>query len=213
MLSSVSCSCNAKETTGQPTEEPTTESTTEPTPTPVPTNTPTPEPTPTPVPTDTPTPEPTPTPAPTDTPTPKPTKSTKPTKAPTEPTEPKPTETTPKPTDPPPETTPEPTQPKPTDPPGRDFKAEQEAGIQRAKELGYTITYTGDASTEYAFKFTNATGTYSGAAYVMSGKRWQVSYHAVNDSDPNATYVFLKKGTDVVAILDSIDSSWMNYSG
>lgn len=205
-------------TTTEPTTQSTTESTTEPTPTPVPTNTPTPEPTPTPVPTDTPTPEPTPTPVPTDTPTPKPTKSTKPTKAPTEPTEPKPTETTPKPTepkptDPPPETTPEPTQPKPTDPPGRDFKAEQEAGIQRAKELGYTITYTGDASTEYAFKFTNATGTYSGAAYVMSGKRWQVSYHAVNDSDPNATYVFLKKGTDVVAILDSIDSSWMNYSG
>ena len=186
MLSSVSCSCNAKETTGQPTTQSTAESTTEPTPTPVPT----------------------------DTPTPKPTKSTKPTKAPTEPTEPKPTETTPKPT----ETTPKPTDPPPTDPPtptpdtgGRDYNAEQQAGVQRAKELGYTITKVGDAKAEYCIYFKNATGTYFGTAYIMSSGHWAVSYSPVDTDDPNATYSFHKRGGDIVALLNSIDSAWMNY--
>lgn len=168
------------------------------------------------MPTDTPTPEPTPTPVPTDTPTPKPTKSTKPTKAPTEPTEPKPTETTPKPT----ETTPKPTDPPPTDPPtptpdtgGRDYNAEQQAGVQRAKELGYTITKVGDAKSEYCFYFQNATGTYSGTAYIMSSKQWSISYRAVDDSDPNATYKYSKRSNDIVMLLNNIDSSWMYYGG
>lgn len=197
-------------TTTETTSEPTTESTTEPTV--APTSTPTPEPTPTPVPTDTPTPEPTPTPVPTDTPTPKPTKSTKPTKATesSKPTEPPPPETTPKPTDPPPppETTPEPTTPT-SDPNGRDYAAEQQAGISRAKELGYTVTKVGKS--EYSFYFENATGSYLGSAYIARDKRWVVSYYPVDDNDPNATYGVTKQGKDIVAILDSIDSSWLNY--
>ena len=216
MLSSVSCSCNAKETTGQPTTQPTTESTTEPTP--VPTDTPTPEPTatPTPVPTDTPTPEPTATPTPAPTATPTPTKTPKPTKAtePTaKPTEPPPPETTPKLTDPPPppETTPEPTTPT-SDPNGRDYAAEQQAGISRAKELGYTITKVYN-NREYAFSFTNATGTFKGSAHIMSSTQWHITYHAANSDDPGATYVFAKSGMDVVSLLNEIDASWMNYSG
>ncbi|MDO4747476.1 MAG: hypothetical protein Q4A70_04055, partial [Candidatus Saccharibacteria bacterium] len=147
--------------------------------------------------------------------TPEPTTAPQPTKAPTEPTS-KPTdpppETTPKPTDPPPppETTPE---PKPTDPPpGRDLKAEQQAGVERAKALGYTVTKVYDNS-EYAFKFTNATGTYRGAAHFRSGDGWYVSYGPIDSSDPNATYRYGGSGDSVIDLLNSIDPAWMNYSG
>ena len=197
---------------------PTTETTTEPT-TKAPTDTPTP--TETPVPTDTPTPIPTdtPTPVPTDTPTPEPTATSTPTPKPTKTPDPTPS-STPTPTkepEPTPSSTPV---PPPTDTPtptpdtgGRDYGAEQQAGIQHAKDLGYIITYTGDASTEYAFKFTNATGTYSGSAYIMSSTHWSISYRPVDNSDPNATYKYSKRSIDIVAALDEIDLSWMYYGG
>ena len=209
-----SSSENVVTTTTETTIKPTTESTTEPTP--VPTNTPTPEPTatPTPLPTDTPTPEPTATPTPEPTATPTPTKTPKPTKATesSKPTEPPPPETTPKPTDPPPppETTPEPTTPT-SDPNGRDYAAEQQAGISRAKELGYTVTKVGNEKSEYSFYFENATGSYLGSAHIARGRQWVVSYYPVDDTDPNATYGVTKQGKDIIAILDSIDSSWLNY--
>ena len=195
-----SSSENVVTTTTETTIKPTTESTTEPTP--VPTDMPTPEPTATPMP------EPTATPTPTKTP--KPTKATEPT---AKPTEPPPPETTPKPTDPPPppETTPEPTTPT-SDPNGRDYAAEQQAGISRAKELGYTITKVYN-NREYAFSFTNAAGTFKGSAHIMSSTQWHITYHAANSDDPGATYVFAKSGMDVVSLLNEIDASWMNYSG
>ena len=191
----------SEETTTSSTAESTTIMVTDtPTPSPVPTDTPTHTDTPTPVPTDTPT------------PTPKPTKSTKPTKAPTE-TTPKPTDPPPETTpEPPPETTPEPTQPKPTDPPGRDFKAEQEAGIAHVKALGYTVTKVYDNS-EYGFLFENATGTYRGSAHITSGKQWHITYAPVDSNDPNATYVYSKSKNDLIALLDGIDPAWMSYSG
>ena len=186
------------------------ESTTVPTntPTSVPTNTPTPspEPTPTPVPTDTPTP------VPTATPTPKPTKAPKPTQAPTETTA-KPTEPT-EPSKPSESTFPEPTEPPTptTDSNGRDYEAEQKAGVQCLKELGYTVTKVGDAKSEYGICFENATGTFKGTAYIMSSTQWSISYRSVNDDDPNATYRFSKRGIDIVGLFNSIDPSWLNYT-
>jgi len=196
------------------------------TPTPMPTDTPTPTvtATPSPAPTETPTPEPTSTPVPTKTPVPTNTpETTEATEATTEPeeskeeiaettpeaAEPETSETEATETTPPPETTPEPT---PSDPPGRDFKAEQEAGIEHAKALGYRITRVYDNS-EYAFLFENATGTYYGSAHVTSGGLWRISYSAVDSSDPNATYVYAKSGSDIVVLLDGIDPAWMNYGG
>lgn len=200
--------------TTETTTEPTTEAPTD-TPTPVPTDTPTPIPTdtPTPVPTDTPTPEPTTTSTPTPKPTktPEPTPSSTPTPKPTKTPDPTPSSTpTPTPLPPPPppsETTPEPT---PSDPPGRDFKAEQQAGIEHTKALGYTVTKVYDNS-EYAFKFENATGTYRGAAHLRSGGVWYVTYGPIDSGDPNATYKYGGSDSSLIALLDSIDPAWMNY--
>ena len=180
------------------------------TPTPVPTDTPTPVPTETPTPTPVPTETPTPTPVPTDTPTPtpKPTKKNTPTPEPPPPTS-TPTPTPLPPPPPPPETTPEPT---PSDPPGRDLKAEQQAGVEHAKALGYTITKVYDNS-EYAFEFTNATGTYRGGAHVRSGSVWYVTYAPIDRGDPNATYRYGGSGNSVIDLLNSLDPAWMSYGG
>ena len=128
--------------------------------------------------------------------------------------EPPPPTSTPTPTPlppppPPPETTPEPT---PSDPPGRDLKAEQQAGVEHAKALGYTITKVYDNS-EYAFEFTNATGTYRGGAHVRSGSVWYVTYAPIDRGDPNATYRYGGSGNSVIDLLNSLDPAWMSYGG
>lgn len=202
-----------------PTTETTTEPTTEaPTDTPTPTETPVPTDTPTPVPTDTPTPVPTDTPTPeptaTSTPTPKPTKTPEPTPSstPTPTKEPEPTPSS-TPVPPPMDTpTPVPADPTPTpDTGGRDYGAEQQAGIQHAKDLGYIVTSVGGEGSEYVFYFTNATGTYSGAAHIMSSKQWVVSYYPVDNGDPNATYGYTKRSNDIIKLLDGLDPAWLYY--
>ena len=64
---------------------------------------------------------------------------------------------------------------------------------------------------EYAFHFTNATGTYLGTAHIMSDKRWVVNYGPVDTEDPNATYRYVKKGNNLTDLLNGIDPAWMNY--
>ena len=233
-LSSVSCSCNAKEessdtsiTTTQVTDG-TSEITESPiptdTPTPLPTDTPTPTvtQTPSPTPTETPTPEPTSTPVPTETPvptnTPEPTEATE---TITEPEESKEeiVETTPEETEPEiseteaTETTPPPaTTPQPSDPPGRDLRAEYDAVLAHIKNLGYTVT--SENSEKYKIYFSNATGTYNGYAIVGRGEReWTVNYYPVDGNDSNATYEYYNVGFDPIAMLNEIDPSWMNYGG
>jgi len=229
-LSSVSCSCNAKEessdtsiTTSQVTDG-TSEITESPiptdTPTPLPTDTPTPTvtATPSPVPTETPTPEPTSTPVPTETPVPTNTpETTEATEATTEPeeskeeivettleeTEPETSESEATETDPPPDTpTPVPT---PTTPaPSVGEKLNWAKGI--IKEAGFTVKYAEEAESRVYFYRTEY---YAGEAiwYPDSGE-WKVRYDVTSAGiDKGYEYCYNKKGTDLASLLAGISVS------
>ena len=90
--------------------------------------------------------------------------------------------------------------------------AEFDAAVARLKELGYTVFSTNKV--EHIFKFKNATGTYVGGAYVMTGDgSWCLGYYPKDSSDPGATYSYTNTGVNLVGMINELDPSWMNYGG
>ena len=137
--------------------------------------------------------------------TPVPEEASEPTQEPTTPEpseEPVATSEETEPTAPPPDTsTPE--------PPSRDFDAEFDAGLARVGELGYRTF--GASKSEHNFEFANTNSTYYGLVELRSDGKWCVDYYPASFNDPGATYFYHKTGNDLVAMINEIDSSWMDY--